>query len=280
ASSSTPTESPSAAGPASPPTRRSAWGATDSRPVALVGNVSVNTQQPASHVVPLGGFKRTKPGTGGRLIKVKANFTPVDIEVDGRSRQPRSRVDIRRGDGLYHQYDVDITPSLKPAAAWVLIDRLQLGEGPEPIFDGRAIQSQKNRVAYDGKKILFAPRPLLLGENDSKSPAPRLYTVKLTKTAEVNPETLKRLIQGQQSSDESVLSAMTALNIIIRMKSMSDCRKTIAEQKIFSQGRFFFSERGKASLGPGYEVWRGYFQSIRPGMGQMYLNVDTSAAVV
>ncbi|ESK88716.1 argonaute-like protein [Moniliophthora roreri MCA 2997] len=317
-SSSTPTESPAAAGPTSPPARRSAWGAAASRPVALVGNVSVsktgsqpqsltaptttpvtaapapttNTRQPASHVVPLGGFKRTKPGTGGRLIKVKVNFTPVNIEVDRQVRQdPRIRLDIRKGDALYHQYD-DITPSLKPAASWVLIDRLQLGEGPESIFDERAIRSKKNRVAYDGKKILFAPRPLLLGENNSKSfnmplhtaqagqPAPRLYTVKLTKTAEVNPETLKRLIQGQQSSDESVLSAMTALNIIIRMKSMSDCRKAIAEQKIFSQGRFFFSERGKASLGPGYEVWRGYFQSIRPGIGRMYLNVDTSAAVV
>ncbi|KAK7040377.1 hypothetical protein VNI00_009853 [Paramarasmius palmivorus] len=313
----TPTQSPPAA--STRPATRGAWGAP-ARPPGLVGSVSISgtgvqtrpqaqdsapsesagsvedppesvqeetaeeaVHELASHVVPLGGFKRTKPGSGGRAIKILANFAPVNIDV-GRSG-------ARRGDGLYHQYDA-ISPTLKQPLAFLLIHKLQLGEGPEPIFDQRAINDQKDRVAYDGKKILLAPRPLLLGDGNSKTfemslhpvqigqPPPRIYTVRLTKTTEVNPETLKRLIRGQQSSDESVLSANTALNIIFRMKPMSDCRKPANEQKIFSQGRFFFNEHGKQSLGPGYEVWRGYFQSIRPGIGRMFINIDTSAALM
>ncbi|KAL5634279.1 hypothetical protein ACGC1H_006178 [Rhizoctonia solani] len=41
-------------------------------------------------------------------------------------------------------------------------------------------------------------------------------------------------------------------------------------------GRHFFTDREVWPLGGGIELWRGYFQSIRPGVRSLLLNIDTS----
>lgn len=45
-------------------------------------------------------------------------------------------------------------------------------------------------------------------------------------------------------------------------------------------GRSFFTSDETLSLGGGLEVWRGYFQSVRPGIGRMFINVDISTALM
>jgi eukaryotic translation initiation factor 2C len=64
---------------------------------------------------------------------------------------------------------------------------------------------------------------------------------------------------------------MQALNIAIRM---------LPRKKYPANSRSFFTPEGRESLGSGIEVWRGYFQSLRPSIGRLLLNVDISAAAM
>lgn len=43
--------------------------------------------------------------------------------------------------------------------------------------------------------------------------------------------------------------------------------------------RSFFTRNNFLNLGGGLEVWRGYFQSLRPTIGRLLINVDISSAL-
>ena len=62
-----------------------------------------------------------------------------------------------------------------------------------------------------------------------------------------------------------------ALNVAIRMAP---------NQKYPFNTRSFFTEDGKRPLRGGVELWRGYFQSIRPSMGKMIVNLDISTGLM
>lgn len=44
--------------------------------------------------------------------------------------------------------------------------------------------------------------------------------------------------------------------------------------------RSFFTSGGKRAIGSGLELWRGYFQSLRPSQNRMYINVDIATGVM
>lgn len=44
--------------------------------------------------------------------------------------------------------------------------------------------------------------------------------------------------------------------------------------------RSFFTSRETRDIGAGISLWRGYFQSVRPGIGQMLINIDISTATM
>jgi len=54
----------------------------------------------------------------------------------------------------------------------------------------------------------------------------------------------------------------------------------VPRKKYPSNSRSFFIPEGKALLGAGLEVRRGYFQSIRPSIGRLLLNLDISSAAM
>ena len=54
----------------------------------------------------------------------------------------------------------------------------------------------------------------------------------------------------------------------------------LPRKKYPSNSRSFFTSDGRKPLGMGLEVWRGYFQSLRPAVGRLLLNVDISAAAM
>ncbi|KAL0065955.1 hypothetical protein AAF712_007082 [Marasmius tenuissimus] len=259
-----------------------------------------------THVEAIGVKRGNNFGTGGTATKVLANYCPIKLNIHNTGKpKDRSKADFM----WYHRFvstislaviaslrhgSVVIAPTLSSRGSFGLIDRLQLGYGSRPIFDAGTIEDKKNRVAYDGKKILYAARRLDLGPNDSAAfqvtlhnsqagqQPPRLYEVRLTKTAEINPEILNRLIDGTQSSHVSVAPALNALNVVFGMKAMSEMRKPVQDQKVFARpgGRSFFSNAGSRDLGGGYQIWRGYFQSVRPGQKNLLLNVDTNVAMM
>lgn len=99
---------------------------------------------------------------------------------------------------------------------------------------------------------------------------------------------LKRFIAGNQSHDNTVLTAITvggfllhlsllllrlaqALNVVIRMEPTMNYPFNV---------RSFFTDRETKDIGAGLQLWRGYFQSVRPGIGQMLINVDISTSTM
>lgn len=44
--------------------------------------------------------------------------------------------------------------------------------------------------------------------------------------------------------------------------------------------RSFFTDRETKDIGGGIVLWRGYFQSVRPGIGKMLVNVDISTGTM
>ncbi|KAF9226544.1 argonaute-like protein [Gyrodon lividus] len=229
-------------------------------PASASGNL------PGSHVQAV-GVRRSGYGTAGKPITVSANFFNIAL--------PECNI--------YH-YDV-ILPSEKTLPARLnmdLIEHLQKIDAPD-VFTPPAV--------YDGRKNMFAPRELPLGPGESQefnvslsdettrgSPAentsgrgPKVYKIRLTKVATINPEVLQRFIMGQQSHDNSVLTALTALNVVIRMEPT---------MKYPFNVRSFFTDRETRDIGGGLVLWRGYFQSVRPAIGRLLVNVDISTGTM
>ncbi|KAF7351067.1 Argonaute-like protein [Mycena sanguinolenta] len=207
------------------------------------------------------GVKRPDFSTGG---------TPVTIQVNSfQTTVPNSKI--------YH-YDVVISPSEKTLPArmtMALIRRLQFDVAPQ-LFTPRCV--------YDGRKNIFSIHKLkfdtgsqefdvtLADESPSASgKGPKVYKIKLTLVAEINPEVLHRFIEGKASHDNTVLTAITALNVVIRMQPSLSYPFNV---------RSFFTDRETKDIGAGLELWRGYFQSVRPGIGKMLINVDISTGTM
>ncbi|KAJ7228592.1 argonaute-like protein, partial [Mycena pura] len=179
---------------------------------------------------------------------------------------------------IIHHYDVVISPSEKTLPARMTMDlirRLQFDVAPQ-IFTPRCV--------YDGRKNIFSIRrlPFETGSQEfdvtladatasASGKGPKVYKIKLTHVAEINPEVLERFIDGDQSHDNTVLTAITALNVVIRMQPTMTYPFNV---------RSFFTNRETKDIGAGLELWRGYFQSIRPAMGKMLINVDISTGTM
>lgn len=207
------------------------------------------------------GVKRPGYGTGGRPVNTIVNAFPVDVP-----------------DGIIYHYDVAITPDKLPARVnMMLFDRLQ-NHVASQVFTAPAV--------YDGRKNAFTMYRLSLGNTDSaqfdvtferQGPTsadarpPKIYKVKITKVSEINTELLHRFIAGQQSQDNAVLTSIMALNVVIRMEP---------NLKYPFNTRSFFTDQGKKAIGAGLEVWRGYFQSLRPSQNRMYINLDISTGIM
>ncbi|KAG6917797.1 hypothetical protein DXG01_001069 [Tephrocybe rancida] len=159
-----------------------------------------------------------------------------------------------------------------------IIHKLQNVVAPD-IFSPRAV--------YDGKALLYSPRPLNLPAegagnfNVSLSAVlpksgitqPRgVFNVKLAETIgdAVKTADMNRLIHGRQA-DTKTLTATNLLQLLIRQDS---------NQRYTNNGRAYFTPEGKRAIGAGLELWRGYFQSVRPTVGRMLVNVDTAVAAV
>ena len=68
-----------------------------------------------------------------------------------------------------------------------------------------------------------------------------------------------------------LIDRLQALNVVIRMDP---------NLKYPFNVRSFFTEQGKKAIGSGLELWRGYFQSVRPAPGRMLINIDISTGTM
>ncbi|KAK0493335.1 argonaute-like protein [Armillaria luteobubalina] len=221
---------------------------------ALQTSVSI-----AAHVVVV-GVKRPSYGKEGRLIKVFANVCEASVP-----------------EGMIYQYDVQIyvgdddkEKTLNVSFNRSLFDKIQ--NLFQDVFTPCAV--------YDGKKIAFASHELDLGASDKRQfdltmdngpeRPPKRFIVCLTKASVVNLEVLQRLTKGLQSYDSEVQKALNAFNVVVRMAP---------SLKYPSHGRSFYMLEAK-SIGLGLSACQGYFQSVRPAVNRLLINVDTTTGIM
>ncbi|KXN86194.1 Protein argonaute-3 [Leucoagaricus sp. SymC.cos] len=160
-----------------------------------------------------------------------------------------------------------------------VIDYLQTEVDPET-FTPPAV--------YDGRRNLFAARELPLQillmsrqsdqysftlglPNPNTRRPPRVYDVTITKVASLNPQLLHEFVAGRQAVDNAITTTIQSLNIAIR----NDVLK-----KYPTNSKSFFVSTGKRDIGGGVELWRGYFQSVRPAANRLLINVDVTTAMM
>ncbi|CAL1704410.1 unnamed protein product [Somion occarium] len=172
------------------------------------------------------------------------------------------------------QYDVVISPTLKPdnpRRRSEIIDKMQLTNAN--IFPRRGMYDGKNIFYTIGYKVENMTIPVQLNKSD-KTP----YIVRLTNTTYIDSNTLNDMVSSngrayRQGGDQNQ-AAINALQLIVRQAANM-------RHGFPLQAKSFFTKDGAKELGGGLQAWRGYFQSVRPVLGRLLVNVDvTHSAVV
>ncbi|KAJ4488451.1 Piwi domain-containing protein [Lentinula aciculospora] len=178
----------------------------------------------------------------------------------------------------YAENSIVIQPERKNVEDRQLImKKLQTSVAPT-IFSPRAL--------YDGNALLYSSHMLRLAgggsakfdidltglRTEAKPGARGVYTVQLTLTSSnpIRPSDLEDVIQGEHASPKSI-TAINLLQLLIRQ----------APNQLYPHNtKAYFTDAQKADLGIGLELWRGFFQSVRPSIGKMLVNIDTTMIVV
>ncbi|KAI0005035.1 argonaute-like protein [Russula compacta] len=221
------------------------------------------TLAPASHVQAI-GVKRPGHGTAGRVVDVFTNHFACELNQ-----------------GIIYHYDVVILPD-KPLPLprnFEIINTLQTQVEPELFarpgaYDGRKNLFMAVELPFEtGSREFVVPMgpPPSPGEATRGGRGPLEYKVRLTHVASINPEVLQRFLRGEQTHDNTVLTAITALNVVVRMGPNLRYPFNV---------RSFFTNRETKDIGGGIVLWRGYFQSVRPAIGRMLINVDISTGAM
>ncbi|KAK3835053.1 MAG: Piwi domain-containing protein [Linnemannia gamsii] len=198
--------------------------------------------------------KRPGLGKAGKAIKVRSNFFEVKALPD---------INI-------HHYDVTITPDVPPPVNRRIFDQFVLLNSKSDLADSMPV--------FDGRKNLFSAKELpfesrtfevtLPGEQAAPGKPVKSFRLKVKKAASINLEELHLFLKGRAAMSNNCLTAIMALDVLIHHKPAM-LYTTI--------GRSFFTPEGKMPLPGGLEVWRGYYQSMRPGVGRMLVNIDISS---
>ncbi|KAF7295918.1 Argonaute-like protein [Mycena chlorophos] len=205
--------------------------------------------------------------------------TGVRRPGDGRSGMRRNviinavRANVSTG-AIYH-YDV-ITPTTNKDARLRLIEGFR--RAAPNVFGGK-------RPAYDGNKILYSAVELRFPHGGSSiehtlpdpgrpvlpNRPPTQFTVKITLArTTMGTSTLQEFVKGKIEEDEELSTAIMGLNSSLKMIPF--------ERHHPVQGRSFFTDYKARQIGGGVEIWSGIFQSLRPTLGHMLVNVDVSSA--
>ncbi|KAG6909902.1 hypothetical protein DXG01_014716 [Tephrocybe rancida] len=279
----------------SQPLRGTPSGRDAPRGVVQAGNIPVGLASTGAHITTV-GVKRPGHGTGGTPLAIVTNSFIAEIpdeitrHYDGRLSSHMAHFSLA-SDSTLHLVAFSI--NVHPRVNRLLLKKLEEEVAPE-IFTKKTV--------FDGRKNLFASYELALGPTNSRQAcsytllsigearsnsdrSPKIYSITITKVNEINPEyvykapsikiyasrVLHRFVQGKYSQDEKVLTAIMALNVVVRMDP---------SEKYPFNVRSFFTDKETKDIGSGIVLWRGYFQSIRPGIGRMFVNVDISTGMM
>ncbi|KZT11426.1 Piwi-domain-containing protein [Laetiporus sulphureus 93-53] len=180
---------------------------------------------------------------------------------------------VRRPSATYHHYDVVIAPKVdNPRRAAEIIDKLQLGN--PHLFTSRA--------AYDGRANLFmrVTAVNLTGEytvnmsrDPTRNPGRGVFKVTLTHVAIIRPSDIEQLIAPQANNANVNTMAVNLVQIILR-------QAVNMKHGYALDAKSFYTDYQSKALGGGLSAWKGLFQSVRPVLNKLLINVDVSNALV
>lgn len=197
--------------------------------------------------------KRPDTGRNGQPVAVRTNM----FEVKSIMTTP-----------IFH-YDATVTPEVpSPVRKRVfehfvrLFGATDLG-GVRPIYDGM-------RNMFTNRELPFASRTFeVVLPSDAQRRIPPGFKLKVRKVASIETKDLHQFLDGRTGSSNSVLATIMVIDVLVRYKP-SLLYTTV--------GRSIFTPEGKLMLSGPVEVWRGFYQSARPTISGMMINVDTSAS--
>ncbi|KAJ7670048.1 argonaute-like protein [Mycena polygramma] len=179
---------------------------------------------------------------------------------------------------LVYQYEVGIAtpdsfPSTKRPGKTLnmrLLRELQSSTRPD-LFHFPAV--------YDGQMKLYALNELDLSDSGGEfivllDGMP--FTLRLKRVgAVIDTSVLSKFVEGKRSSDISVFNARQALDVALRMRPLSDANLSAGKKR-----QIFYTALDVKELGSGIVLWRGYFQSLRPAVNRLLVNIDVSTGAM
>ncbi|THV07876.1 Piwi-domain-containing protein [Dendrothele bispora CBS 962.96] len=192
--------------------------------------------------------------------------------------------------GVVYHYDGEMTPEWVNKSGKPVI--LRAAKGSEIMMrlqTETAAQDFPKVAAFDGKKNLFSSTKLGFSLKEYSVPIDRpdptgkklkTVRVKIAFVRDVNMGVLSRLIQSQIRPDELSSDGVysVALNMLNLFVQAQPRRTYINKGKSFYISRTT-SHRTDAAMAP-LKLLNGFFQSVRPAMNRLILNVDITAGAI
>ncbi|PKK68178.1 Piwi-domain-containing protein [Rhizophagus irregularis] len=123
----------------------------------------------------------------------------------------------------------------------------------------------------ENKNVLGGVKPVELEKGSApmtKTRPPQGFKIVIRKARDIDMEDLFQFLNAKGNMTNNCKMAINAMNIIIRHE-ISAKYPTLRNP--------FYTPQGATSLREGIEAWQGYYQSARPTMGKMMINIDLSA---
>ncbi|OLY79469.1 Protein argonaute 10 [Smittium mucronatum] len=183
-----------------------------------------------------------------------------------------------------YQYDISITPVRKAKSGSTQTASASKGPVKIPervsrhVFDEFFSQyanslSKGVQLAYDGQKVFYSPKKLdLKGKSktfsvetvqDNKEST---YEVKVSLSTEIKLGNLIDLVKGSQEVEtRDWQSALRVLDTVLQQSII---------KTHYKRGRSFYNPSTKFHLGGGIDLYKGVFQSVRPGIDKLFINME------
>ncbi|KAJ6500478.1 argonaute-like protein [Mycena sanguinolenta] len=171
----------------------------------------------------------------------------------------------------YYQYDVAFNPAdPKPQKRQRLIHALQVIKYSQ-VFTPRAVYDGNHLLYSSGKVIENAVYRVHGSNQDAPKDAPGWYDITISRTAgkPIIPSSLNKLML----KGEGTVETTTATNLLQLLLTQSK------NQASPNTGRAYFTPDDRQPLkGMPVELWRGFYQIVRPSIGRLLVTVDTTVA--
>ncbi|TFK93746.1 Piwi-domain-containing protein [Polyporus arcularius HHB13444] len=164
---------------------------------------------------------------------------------------------------VYYQYDEINPPSHTSARNYEIIDRLQSSYAAE--FGSRPL--------YDGRALLYSQRNITI----QKVGFCRSVAFSLMQRSHLSLSSLclRSLIEKGDSDDQEDVNY-----VVLQLCQLIVRQAPNFRHRFPAHSKSFYVADTAVDMDMGLQVWKGFFQSVRPTRGHLLLNVDHTAAPV